>query len=731
MRFRSLGLSAPSGVELNKLAINEFKGIDKASGEDNFSPARAVSMQNFIRDKIGGVKKRGGFKKIENGLGKDLVWIDFWKDHIVYYDGSIVDAIDSKRMNVPISKALTVGPENAEKAVGFGTDDYYYVLCKEDGHYRIYRYGDNGSGEYAWWGREDLIINEPPRQQSATAIRIIPLEGGVPRIIENSNPRGGGNLIQSVNLLSPLVTETFSVSKNDYDYPSTPDRCARFQLLSRNITLTYNKRVISSSEWMSGKSESGEVYWKTDDNGIRKLTALGESVLQRSIKIERYMIDPDVQNEADKAYVWRDITTKCFANEHEGFVNTEFGALWIPAVDITEAPVENEPNVRVTYIRNQEEFNAGFERLLSCTMATSFGVGGYKDRIFLAGGNKIYYSGMDEALYFGELCYVEPCSEDKQIDAMGGEGKTLYAVDSDGITHAISGVVTEDDSSTFINDAAFVIADRVQGEKPIGSVLKIFGGEFCYLSEEGVVAIRHDNFYDKRYAQNRSRMIGNELKGKIVGATVWGNFLVIATDDQLYFLDELQQTRLEDYKYSGVQYEIFPFAFDKEALGEFSIKRIWTENDQLHLQILKDEEYRELIYDETALQDNFGDGAVNIYAEWITPPFSLSDIHRKKRVQECYLEVGAEHDAVKVEYCTDNQSQWRTLREPDGRFIPFDYGKLDYGLFNYNPQVSKLHMSVRGRPSRPFYKIQFRFSSKEQHNLSLSSFGFYYKKEVI
>ncbi len=754
MRFNPLNLSTPGSTGLYKQTIEEFKGIDKASGEDNFSPTRAKEAQNFIRDKVGTVKKRGGFKKTSDGIG-NFVWVDYWKDYRIHYDGSKIHYMkknqDGKSYSEVIPNYHDFINNTFACAIGYRFADKYVILAKTDGERPmiivlnnellagdVWTFYDNFplNIKYERYDEEGYLVDYNLRDMMHSD-EVLP----IPCIVEGAHPNGDGALMRSPNLLCPYVCETFTVSKEDY-----PNGCERFQLSMKDITLVYDGRIISNDDWSKvEKQEDG-----TEENGYRTQTKqgsvlkqLGVDVLKNSLKIEVYRADAG----KSECY-WEDITEDCFKENETGFCNVEKGALWIPLQKIGATPIEGEPNVRITYIRNYDEYKAGLERLFSCNQATSFGVGGYKDRVFLTGLNRIYYSGMDSPLYFGELNYVEPCAADKSIVAMGGEGQVLYAVDSDGITHAISGTTTEDNTATFLSDATFLIADRVQGEKPIGSVLKIFGGEFCYLSEEGVVAIRHDNLYDKRYAQNRSRMLGDSIKGEIIGATVWENFLVIATASQLYLLDELQQTKLADYKYSGVQYEVYPFSFEeKEVNGEIvreivgEIVKVWTVEGQLHLQTeiktkngTKNETtYTEYVYNSAENQTDITaiENQPDITAIWETPFFSLSDEHRLKRIQEFFLSVGAERDAVTIEYQTDNDRTWRTLRTADGRFIGFNYKKLDYGMFNYNSKVEKLQLIVRGRPSRAFRKIRFRFSSKGKYPLSLSSFGFYYKKEVI
>ena len=759
-------------------SIDEFKGIDKASGEDNFSPHRAACAKNFIRDKVGQIKKRGGFT-VEANNTDEIHWVDCWHDRCIVYRGSAVYVTGFEDILTELTAVDTLEIGDGYKyvvdtAFGFARGEYYYVfqagtIDSDDGtekgetvRYTVERIAETEDGSVTHWGYEfcaqsfvqvakapvirpgvgtnitdiidslqnaiSAVINKKYKYNNVSAYIPIPI------IVSNASPKGGGSLLQSPNLLSPYVQETFTVTKNDL----TDGECKRFQLSMQNISL-YDKEfgIIDSKTWMTTK-EIDEVTCSviTENNqdvtlweiieGVRKLTVKGTTILDNSVKIEVYKKTSDAE---DADYDWVPIYP--FEAGTSNFVNTELGALWIPSANIGASPIEGEPNVRITYMRNYEEYRADLEKLFACTQAAPFGVGGYKDRVFLAGGNRIYYSGMDDPLYFGELCYIEPCSEDKEIMALGCQGQYLYAVDSDGVTHVIAGTVTEDDTNTYLSDAAFVIADRVQGEKPtIHSALNIFGEEFCYVSEEGVVAIRHDNFYDKRYAQNRSRLLGNSIKGKIIDATVWGNFLVLATDKELYLLDELQQTTLPDYKYSGKQYEVYPVTFE-DNLDVCSIKKIWAEKEKLYLTFEQEDVNMVLRYDETKSKDDFWSRNGEIVAEWITPPLALSSPRFRKLIKHLHLSVGAEGDAVKVEYRVDNDTEWKTHREADGRFIPFKYSNIDYGCFNYGSFISKLQLILKRRPVKYFRKIQFRFTSVGNHSLSLADFGFTYEKEVI
>lgn len=737
MAFRPIRLPIPSASARSSFTIKEFKGVDKASGEDNFSPGRAIEMQNFIRSKVGQIQKRGGFNASAGVLPE---WIEQWGDFRICFAGQEVIITMSRGEGAQeYAEALStiLGVQTIFSATGYVSGDSYYFLAHTDQGAAVMKYNEFTGAEYVIYpegkmivGAKDIVWGKDVADTTAPNMvdgNFIPISA----IVENAHPDGNGRTVHDPNVLTPFVQETFTVATRDFDYPEEePTKCARFQLSNKNLQLRNGDDILSSEDWMN--EENG--YWTTD--GYRKLNSAGEAILRSSVKVEAYR---RVVTSKEPYYKWVDVTKLCFRSGEVGFLNTEAGALWIPGAAIGEAPKEDEPNVRITYMRDMSEMRKTLSGLAQSKLRARYGVGGYKDRLFVAAGNRIYYSGMDDPLYFGELNYVEPCSADKSIVAMGGQGKYLYAVDDTGVTYAIGGTVLEDDSNTFLADAAFVILDHVQGEKPVGNILDVFGDEFCYLSEEGLVAIRHDDFYDKRYAQNRSRMLGNELKDKELCACRFGNFLVIGAGQKLHFLDEMQQTSLPDFKYSGKQYEIFPFSFSNEfvtALGgnDWHFQKVWVEKDKLYAYTGT----HVLEYDPELFVDKVRGGETYpICAQWITPPFTLSSFYRKKNILQLSLRVGEVGSAVKVEYRVDGDTankeneEWRLLRNYDGRFRVFNYGNINYGLWTYNCDIPKLQLIMNRRPSRKCYSIQFRFTNDTTDKLSLSDFGFTYETEGI
>lgn len=756
MAFRPIRLPIPPASARSSFTIKEFKGVDKASGEDNFSPGRAIEMQNFIRSKVGQIQKRGGFNAKTHDL--DIKWVNHWHGYRFEYIGKAVWYSETTNEAAENKTSTMTEDVQIDSAIGFEASGCYLILQRTaEDTYHISRFTlSNGAlqvntfelGIFALQGTVSTmssrwvvsdtasdaldLIQELSKNAALSAVKEkykyleISQYVPVPVIVSNADPDGGGNLMQSPNLLSPYVQETFTV---------TEENCKRFQLSLQDIALCAVDsdnaiKIISAEEWMTEGT-----YWTTDESGYRVLTEVGAAALNTSIKVEEYK---QTGGDEQQDYEWQAVNDIFVAGKKD-FVNSQNGGVWIPSANIGIAPVEGEPNVRITYIRNYDEYREDLQKIFATANVTTYGVGGYKDRAFLSVGNRIYYSGMDDPLYFGELNYVEPCSADKSIVAMGGQGKYLYAVDDTGVTYAIGGTVLEDDSNTFLADAAFVILDHVQGEKPVGNILDVFGDEFCYLSEEGLVAIRHDDFYDKRYAQNRSRMLGNELKDKELCACRFGNFLVIGAGQKLYFLDEMQQTSLPDFKYSGKQYEIFPFSFSNEfvtALGgnDWHFQKVWVEKDKLYAYTGT----HVLEYDpELSVDKVRGGETYPICAQWITPPFTLSSFYRKKNILQLSLRVGEVGSAVKVEYRVDGDTankeneEWRLLRNYDGRFRVFDYGNINYGLWTYNCDIPKLQLIMNRRPSRKCYSIQFRFTNDTTDKLSLSDFGFTYETEGI
>lgn len=743
MAFRSIRLPIPSASARSSFTIKEFKGVDKASGEDNFSPGRAIDMQNFIRSKVGQIQKRGGFTAANTNEAGQTHWVDFWGDCKVTFAGTDVSF---KVYPGEVLACEIMGVSEIYSAVGYTNGECYYLLANTNLGPGILKC-DTLNGWTTVIYKPAMEVSRKDVQISKSVVfdmeapellyeEIIP----IPTIVSNALPDGGGRVLQTPNILTPFVKETFTVRQSDCTR-TTVDQdkvCPRFQLSMKDISLIgQDGTIVDSNTWMKYAVENpNRLDWWYIEDEVRHLGIVGAEMIAKSVRVEIQRT-----NEYGE-YYWSDTkgtTEVCFTASQDGFINTEVGAIWIPDGCAKASPVEGEASVRITYMRNMDKFTENLSRLIQNSAAVKYGVGGYKDRMFVAAGNRIYYSGMDDPLYFGELNYVEPCSADKSIVAMGGQGKYLYAVDDTGVTYAIGGTVLEDDSNTFLADAAFVILDHVQGEKPVGNILDVFGDEFCYLSEEGLVAIRHDDFYDKRYAQNRSRMLGNELKDKELCACRFGNFLVIGAGQKLYFLDEMQQTSLPDFKYSGKQYEIFPFSFSNEfvtALGgnDWHFQKVWAEKDKLYAYTGT----HVLEYDpELSVDKVRGGETYPICAQWITPPFTLSSFYRKKNILQLSLRVGEVGSAVKVEYRVDGDTantenkEWRLLRNYDGRFRVFDYGNINYGLWTYNCDIPKLQLIMNRRPSRKCYSIQFRFTNDTTDKLSLSDFGFTYETEGI
>ncbi|MBQ6946746.1 MAG: hypothetical protein IJN42_01755 [Clostridia bacterium] len=766
MAFRSIRPFAPSATGRSSFQISEFKGLDRLSGKDKFSPARAEEMQNFIRDKVGRVKKRGGFQAEGGTVPK---WQErFGEIEFEFSDGEVWMRKGTHEFGLTAVLTNQTLPDAQVKeiysAIGYSMSDSFCLLAETDGGIGVAKYSESDPMRYVVYtdpevdglviiGAKDIQWEKDVMGETSVDETDLRTDAFIPvsTVVENATPSGSGQIMFSPNILTPYVRETFTVTKEDYDHPATDsERCARFQLSNKNVSLLDGNKVISSDEWMA----QGE-YWAQSNYG--ELTETGVSVLKNSIKVEVYRRVYSQENAEDftwdVGYAWVNVTDLCFGTPEEdchGFFNTEKGALWIPDVKIRESPEEGHPNVRITYLRDTEEQLKSLRKLLKGALHTGYGVGGYKDRVFIAAENRIYYTEADDGLWINELNYVEPCPAERSIVAMGGQGKYLYAVDSEGISYAIGGAVPEDNTAAFARDASFVILDHVQGEKPVGNILDVFGDEFCYLSEMGLVAIRHDDFYDKRYAQNRSRMLGDLLKGKQLCACRWENFMVIGAEDRLYLLDEVQQTTLPDCKYSGKQYEVFAFVFDQDFLGASTaatigedeyetedgnsavspqyIRKIWTEEDKLKVAVGD----KIWTYDPKLQADQDENGKrYAIVAHWVTPKLSLSSFYRKKTIHRLALTLGEKMSSVRVECRTNNREQWKLLRDYDGRFYVFDYGAVNYGLWTYRSAVEKLQLIINRRPSISFNEIQFKFTNANEDTLSLEEFGMIYETEVL
>ena len=724
--------------------IETFGGVDTANTDGGIAPGRSPDARNFTRGKIGEITKRWGFCKspvvmtpAPEHISREILEVRYFGGYnFIQYEQTdesttpatvtldieiihpemeseaihLVDDLLCEELDINVS---TVQCANIVQTGGYlyifvkgkhtvsdETKDFYVLLrCKIDRsfgtmtwHYAVYR----------------------------NAYSILP----TPTIIVGGHPSGGGTTFRSPSMLTPRVTEGFCVSAQDID--ANRHCCPRFQFSLSNLSvITDNGTVLHATK----QGDDDQEYWINNtnyfDNG--NLTAAGVAALKKTIKVEVRTATGDAMD----MYEWQ--TIQPFTTSNGSYFNPEIGAIWIPAASIGASPVDGEDNVRITYIRNMEEYEKDLERIFSNDLWLEYGVDGYNDRLFsVCDGNRIYYSEMDDPLMICDLNYVELGNADTKIKVVNGVGPYLYAVDQSGMTFIITGQATaSDDANTFVRDARFLIADRVQGAKPVRRGKAItFGEEFVYLSEEGLTAIYHDNVYDTRHAQCRSRMLDGVLAGKDLSRAVMtrhGDFLCLALGKEIFVLDEKQVSTHKQFPYSGKQYEAYIWDFANGFADDFTLIADTETGPQLS------DGSNVYLHDESLVCDTVENGSsYPIAAYWTTPCVTESDFMRRKNSVRVALQVANVRDAFKLEYRVDH-GPWHTLEPYTGRFCNFDYGKFDYGMFSYQAVTDIRKRLIKDRRKmRRYTAIEFRITNdRTNYGLTVQKLGWEYTQEVV
>ncbi len=348
--------------------------------------------------------------------------------------------------------------------------------------------------------------------------------------------------------------------------------------------------------------------------------------------------------------------------------------------------VEGEDNVRIIYKR------AGFDKtaykLAGCRCMTMFGVGGYKDRVFLSGCDKepssVFYSDMDDGLYFPDLNYLNVGSSGTEVAALAGEDTRLAVICSDCVYMVSGSSAGEDSSLAFKNDAKFLITGIFNTPKPIKFVLpQAFDNEVVYLTENGVAAITASGVLDERCCQIRSAYINAHLANENLNDCImltWGDFLVLSNRaGRLYLLDSKNYSVSGDEPFSYRQYD--GYIWEGAAA-----KYMWVQEGQLWFS----DGQNVYKYESGSMHDTDADGAYPIEAYWETPPIRCASFHRNKFfdllgvwLAEVISPDGRAYDTdVRVLARFDNDD-WREVYGYSGNMSAFGYSKICYPYFTY------------------------------------------------
>ncbi|MBQ6946906.1 MAG: hypothetical protein IJN42_02570 [Clostridia bacterium] len=503
--IRLLGGGAPEGMDT----------------VDCFLPAeRAQLAENLWREADGCVAKRPGYRLLSAGQipGKVVQTYSFGGITFLHY-------IDETGQGI-LRRITASGPADRVvkmplRMLGFGkrllilTPGEWLIVQQDGSAKALYKNGIADVGEdWSSTGNIGWTLG----QKMLT----------VPLICSGTSPTGKGQKVQPPNELVPLVQESFVYGQSH-------------QEAKRNRFCLQNKPEIL-----------GDL--PVDANGTTDgITAAQQTVrvatLQKSAKLEIRLLRTDrYGNVTDywTEYKWG----------YEDNISHADAAFWVHAIHQENLAFDGDDNLRITYYTDFESQKTQAEKILQTTCHTLYGVDGRKDRLFAADENAIYYSAMDDPLYFSRLQRIVLGDGEIGIRLLAGEDTVMTVLTDNGAWRIVG--QAENEAGEYALDAYFTVSLRLPSPKPTGRNCIIAGGELLFYSEEGLCAITPSGVLDERCVQIRSRRLEGLLRKENpanIKLHSWQNWVFLAGERGIYLLDLQRRIKVTGDAYSTHGYE--------------------------------------------------------------------------------------------------------------------------------------------------------------------------------
>ena len=349
-----------------------------------------------------------------------------------------------------------------------------------------------------------------------------------------------------------------------------------------------------------------------------------------------------------------------------------------------------EDNVRFVYRRSGFEETA--EKIVCSSCAALFGIGGYEDRVFVAGGGAagtVYYSEPDNPLYFPDLNYIKVGSAGTRVAALAGQGLSLAVICNDNVYTVSGQSISDNEDTDYTETALFTITDALKTPAPYCIKPVVFDNEINYITADGVCALTASGVLDERCCQIRSSFINYHLLKEELSDCVmltFNDFLVISNRrDTLYLLDGKQFAASGDMPFSHRQYEGYIWK-------NIPARYMWISKGRLYFSDGTDIfSFNSGNYTNGEYHDQISTNEVqSIAAYWETPYIYCSDFAEYKFFMRLGVLLDGKTDTDGFAFNTDvkvyakfDNDDWRVVKDYDGARCTFDYGNIDYSRFTY------------------------------------------------
>ncbi len=665
---RSYG--APSAYLLGGTAP---EGMD-ASGRSDLPPARAAYAENLWREADGCVCKRPGIRLKEScDISGRVEWMaEHGGARFYFYTTKSGGVLRRVRGSSVQERAVADARPQRLGTRLFIFCTGAWIVVEQDGDTTLLT--ANGSASLDW----NFAAAANPWSISSTAAT-------VPLTHAGGRPGKQGVGVLPPNLLIPLVSESFVYTESDKG-------------AKRNrFSLSFAPQVKGA---LPTNADGSHNDLSDNDNARRVAT------LSASAKLEVRLEKTDAYG--NTVSYWSERSWSAADN-----INAADAAVWINSIHSAALSFDGDDNVRITYFRPALDETA---ELFSVSAVALFGVGGLGDRIFAACGSRLYYSGMDDGLYFGTLQYMDL---GENILLLGGQESVLTAL-SEQSAWRIEGYA-EREAGEYALDAYFSVSARFPTPRPYGRECIVAGNELLFYSQRGVCAVAPSGVLDERNVQVRSARLWGLLEKEDPAAIrmgTWGDRLFLAGERGVYLFDLQRRVKVDNDAFSTHGYEGYfwsglgaqSFVSDEEQLLFFRDGDLYTLADS----------GQESDYHDEYLSDGV-QVSVPIAAVWETPP--MGDVTRCGTFYGLHISLAAP-TVLRVSF--EQGKEWRCLFDYDGTFCIFRYAPLRYGLWNYG---SELHGGVRrAMMLRHRRTLRLRFENDVPDSaLRLRSFAVEYK----
>lgn len=399
--------------------------------------------------------------------------------------------------------------------------------------------------------------------------------------------------------------------------------------------------------------------------------------------------------------------------------DTAKGCVTIAKSSVSDVP-ENVDNVRIGYyVTPKSDEGAGV--INKCTVGKLFGVGGNTNRLFLSGNpekpNKIYYSGLDDLLYFPNQGYLTVGADAAAVMGFSRVSDYLAVHKEDNGQDASVFLISG--SLDYNSKAVFAVKAGINSNGAVSKyAFSDFAGEPVYLTAGGVYAITTQEITFEKYAENRSFYINPELtKADLEEACAieYNDYYYLSLGNGVvYAADGRQKVYENNQPMSSFQYEWY-------KLTNIPARIWWEYGGRLYFGTADGNIKRFFQASEHSVTNNvYKDDGEAVKCYWCTPYFYFDRMNQWKNLDALTVML-APYGRSSVEVYYRARGLNRKVTGEQNAVDIFDFRDIDFTRFTFRTDESPVVIATDNRLKR-FMLIQFKFENDLAEPFSMYGF---------